>query len=216
VKEFPWYRKDASAFLSSMSGRRQGEIAAYSILEAMMMERGEPLPLNLSILARRCGMPNAAALRSAIDGLIADGLLTETGDGKLWSPIAVNEMAHRADRSRGGAKAASHRWQKKINEISVSPVRPHDREEKESECPPNPPRGTDEGVRKKFSDEPTRTRWIKEYERTGNLAKAAEARRNGFVSEVSRFPPEPPSTEPLQDFEHLPAVQVVPIKKVGT
>lgn len=128
----PWHRRFPTKFLSQTSGLRQGEIALFAILEAMMMERGEPVRRDDANFGRRCGMPSASAAARAVDGLLEAGLIRLELDGRLWSDDAEAEMAHRAERSAGGVEAAKGRWGQKDNKNKDTGMPTHTRPEEDN------------------------------------------------------------------------------------
>lgn len=94
---------------------------------------------------------------------------------------------------------------------------------------PPTPKGEpkEDGIRIKIYEEAFVERWIVHYDATGQSAKAEEARRNGYVEEVRKWPPKPSARgdDPRQElagvkgFEKPPAVrpdQPHPSRRTGT
>lgn len=116
-----------------------------------------------------------------------------------------------------GHSVLDYRTQCPWNESVLNPI-----------LPPTPKgESKEDGIRKRFSEPQVVERWARCYDATGESEKAEKARRNGYVDEVSKWPPEPSARgdDPgqglagVKGFEKPPAVRPAepdPSRRTGT
>ena len=110
----PWIRFFPSDWLGGTRGLTAAEAGIYINLLAMMYERGGPIEMDMSRLARLCGTTNSV-FRKALTTLVGEGKIVETDRG-LWNERVSTELScsrEKQEATRQNAKrAAETRWAK--------------------------------------------------------------------------------------------------------
>ncbi|TNE46888.1 MAG: DUF1376 domain-containing protein [Sphingomonadales bacterium] len=106
----PFYPSD---WLAGTRGLSAAETGIYITLIAMMYERGEPLLMDRSRLARLCGLPGGA-FKKAIEVLLGDGKIIETDEG-LWNEKVAEVLFSVREKRTVASQNAKARWAKKDN-----------------------------------------------------------------------------------------------------
>lgn len=81
----PWFKFYPSDWLGGTRTLTAAETGVYITLICMMHERGHPIDMDDTRLARLCGLP-ARNFRRALEALIEEGKVVETDDG-LWASV---------------------------------------------------------------------------------------------------------------------------------
>lgn len=106
--EKPFIKFFPSDFLGGTSGLSPAERGVYMTLLCLMYEQDGPIPRDDGRLARRCGAPKAAFIRS-LECLIYEGKITDAG-GMLSNGRAEKAIIDRASRVEIATIAANERW----------------------------------------------------------------------------------------------------------
>lgn len=106
--EKPFIKFFPSDFLGGTSGLSPAERGVYMTLLCLMYEQDGPIPRDDGRLARRCGAPKAAFIRS-LECLIYEGKITDAG-GMLSNGRAEKAIMDRASRVEIATIAANERW----------------------------------------------------------------------------------------------------------
>lgn len=106
--EQPFIKFYPSDFLGGTSGLSPAERGVYITLLCLIYEADSPIRRDDSRLARCCGAPKAAFIRM-IDGLIAQGKITQDGD-LISNRRAEKAIVDRANRTQIATHAAKQRW----------------------------------------------------------------------------------------------------------
>jgi uncharacterized protein YdaU (DUF1376 family) len=104
----PFIKFYPSDFLGGTSGLSPAERGVYITLLCLIYEADGSIKRDDSRLARCCGAPKAAFIR-IIDGLIAQGKITEDG-GMISNRRAEKAIVDRANRTQIATYAAKQRW----------------------------------------------------------------------------------------------------------
>lgn len=114
MEKMPWVRFFASDWLAGTRGMSAAETGVYITLIATMYERQEPIPEDITRLARLCGASNSS-FKKIIELLINDEKIIRV-DGGLWNERVEKERVYLSEKSEVGSRAAKARWGKKHNE----------------------------------------------------------------------------------------------------
>ena len=106
--EQPFIKFYPSDFLGGTSGLSPAERGVYITLLCLIYEADSPIRRDDSRLARCCGAPKTAFIRM-IDGLIAQGKITQDGD-LISNRRAEKAIVDRANRTQIATHAAKQRW----------------------------------------------------------------------------------------------------------
>ncbi|RUX97158.1 MULTISPECIES: DUF1376 domain-containing protein [unclassified Mesorhizobium] len=106
----PWFRTFPSEVLASTRGLKPSDVGILHLLECILHERGEPIPEDHDMLARRCGATKST-FANALETLVSMKKITRR-DGCLWSDDVQAEHEFRAERSSSAKTAANKRWGK--------------------------------------------------------------------------------------------------------
>lgn len=106
----PWIRFFPSDWLAGTRGMTAAETGIYITLISMMYERGEPIQMDHSRLARLCGT-TPAAMKDTLTVLIDDGKLILRDSG-LWNDRVEVETKIRSEKIIQAGKSAKTRWKK--------------------------------------------------------------------------------------------------------
>ena len=104
----PFIKFYPSDFLGGTSGLTPAERGVYMTLICLIYEADGPIPRDDGRLARRCGSPKAAFVRS-LDCLIDEGKITEEG-GMLSNNRAEKAIVDRQNRTQSATHAAKSKW----------------------------------------------------------------------------------------------------------
>jgi uncharacterized protein YdaU (DUF1376 family) len=104
----PFIKFYPSDFLGGTSGLSPAERGVYITLLCLIYEADGSIKRDDSRLARCCGAPKAAFIR-IIDGLIAQGKITDDG-GMISNRRAEKAIVDRANRTQIATHAANQRW----------------------------------------------------------------------------------------------------------
>lgn len=104
----PFIKFYPSDFLGGTSGLSPAERGVYITLLCLIYEADGSIKRNDSRLARCCGAPKAAFIR-IIDGLIAQGKITQIGD-MISNKRAEKAIVDRTNRTQIATHAAKQRW----------------------------------------------------------------------------------------------------------
>jgi uncharacterized protein YdaU (DUF1376 family) len=109
-----WFRFHIDAWFKGTTGLSPGEIAAYITVLCELYDHDGFAPLDVRIMARRCGM-RQGAFRKALDKLIARGKLSlEAG---FLTSRAVSEEIRRREKLVGKAEGSRRNRVEKLNGI---------------------------------------------------------------------------------------------------
>lgn len=92
----PWVKFYPSDWLAGTSGLTAAERGVYITIVCLIYETGGPVRLDLTRLARRCGVP-AGSFRRILDSLMDQGKLVQTPDG-ITNKRAEDVMQDRENR----------------------------------------------------------------------------------------------------------------------
>jgi uncharacterized protein YdaU (DUF1376 family) len=106
--EQPFIKFYPSDFLGGTSGLSPAERGVYITLLCLIYEASSPIKRDDSRLARCCGAPKAAFIR-ILDGLVAQGKITQEGDA-LSNKRAEKAIVDRTNRTQNATHAAKQRW----------------------------------------------------------------------------------------------------------
>lgn len=106
--EQPFIKFYPSDFLAGTSGLSPAERGVYITLLCLIYEHDGPIQRDDARLARRCGSPKAAFVRT-LDGLIAEGKITQD-EGMLSNRRAEKALMDRTNRTQNSTHAANQRW----------------------------------------------------------------------------------------------------------
>lgn len=106
--EQPFIKFYPSDFLAGTSGLSPAERGVYITLLCLIYEHDGPIQRDDARLARRCGSPKAAFVRT-LDGLIAEGKITQDED-VLSNRRAEKALMDRTNRTQNSTHAANQRW----------------------------------------------------------------------------------------------------------
>jgi len=106
--EQPFIKFYPSDFLGGTSGLSPAERGVYITLLCLIYEANSPIKRDDSRLARCCGAPKAAFIR-ILDGLVAQGKITQEGDA-LSNKRAEKAIVDRTNRTQNATHAAKQRW----------------------------------------------------------------------------------------------------------
>lgn len=138
----PWFRFNATEFLTSTRTMKPADVGVFIVLIALMHDRGEPLFFDAARLSRYCNTTKAA-FGKTVERLVADGLVTVEG-GKIWSEIIQREIDFREEKSEK-AKSSAHKRHRKIEQNQSSAyanaLLEETEEETEEEVDRKPPPG---------------------------------------------------------------------------
>lgn len=104
----PFIKFYPSDFLGGTSGLSPAERGVYITLLCLIYEADGSIKRDDSRLARCCGAPKAAFIR-IIDGLIAQGKITQIGD-MISNKRAEKAIVDRTNRTQIATHAAKQRW----------------------------------------------------------------------------------------------------------
>lgn len=105
-----WFKFYPSDWLAQTRGLSPAETGVYITLVAMMYERGGPIDIERSRLARLCGCP-AGSFERIIDALI-DARKIAVSESGIWSDDVGEALGKRAELVAYKAKASRARWSK--------------------------------------------------------------------------------------------------------
>jgi uncharacterized protein YdaU (DUF1376 family) len=108
----PWFKFYPSDWLSGTRAFTLAETGLYVTLIAMMYDSGAAIAMDRKRLARMCGS-TPRAFDKALSALIDAGKIIENDDG-LWSNRVQKEMKKRRYIAEKASQAATHRWQKTV------------------------------------------------------------------------------------------------------
>jgi len=106
--EQPFIKFYPSDFLGGTSGLSPAERGVYITLLCLIYEADSPIKRDDSRLARCCGAPKAAFIR-ILDGLVAQGKITQNGD-LISNKRAEKAIVDRTNRTQIATHAANQRW----------------------------------------------------------------------------------------------------------
>jgi uncharacterized protein YdaU (DUF1376 family) len=106
--EQPFIKFYPSDFLGGTSGLSPAERGVYITLLCLIYEANSPIKRDDSRLARCCGAPKAAFIR-ILNGLVAQGKITQEGDA-LSNKRAEKAIVDRTNRTQNATHAAKQRW----------------------------------------------------------------------------------------------------------
>lgn len=109
-KEAPWVKWFSSDFLGGTSGLSPSDRGNYVTLLCLMYEAEGPIKADLVKLARRCGLPKAAFVRS-LETLIEEGKIYRPTPDTLSNKRAESTIAERKTRVGKASTASVARWE---------------------------------------------------------------------------------------------------------
>lgn len=93
MTDSPWVKFYASDWLAGTSGLTAAERGVYITIIALIYENGGPVSLDMTRLARRCGLP-AGSFKRVLEALMTEKKLIETPDG-ITNERAEKEIGER-------------------------------------------------------------------------------------------------------------------------
>jgi uncharacterized protein YdaU (DUF1376 family) len=110
MSDGPWIKFYPSDWLLGTSGMSAAEIGVYVTLVSMMYEKGKPIILDSSVLARRCGL--AVPAFSKILQRLIDGQKVRHEGGGLFNERVEKELHERLSARDRASASAKVKWEK--------------------------------------------------------------------------------------------------------
>lgn len=108
--EVSWFKFKSREWLARTGGLNPSDKGILIDLLAIMHERGEPVPYNAAVLARRC-RATPRSFSKAVECIIEAGLAHLEG-GAIWSELMQVQIEFERKNSLSRKTAAEKRWKK--------------------------------------------------------------------------------------------------------